>query len=87
MTTTSPSNTNPPTVTVWHVYFIGFQFNAGVGMGFSNTELPLSFPIEAMDDIRFVEQHLSSKGYSRPVVMGFALLRQEPAPAPREHKL
>ncbi|MFI1995717.1 hypothetical protein [Actinoplanes sp. NPDC020271] len=69
--------TNPNNNRSTYFYFVAFQYFQGTGLGFANMEVPLSGPIRSLTDVRTVERMLRERDYTRALVTGFSLLRQE----------
>lgn len=77
--TTNPTEhttTQTPTATRY-VYFVGFQYMDGRGLGFSNVEIPLGRQITSLAHVQEFERFLRTHGYRNALVMGFNLLRTE----------
>ena len=64
------------TKTTFH-YFISYTYNTSVGQSFSNFDIQLPKPIEAIEEIRGLEQVLRDRHHtSDVVVLGYTLLQR-----------
>lgn len=79
MTNTHTKTQSTTTTDTVFVYFISIQHFAPSGIGFFNMEMPLSVEITTLADVQFVEGFMRKQGYNSALVMGYSLLRTEPA--------
>lgn len=84
MTTNQPHPANgAPGTTVpaypYH-YFVAIQyFNPAGGLAFTNMEIPLTKKLMFLEQVQDMERYLRRQGYTNALVMGFHLLRTDPA--------